>query len=307
MINLNKQESDIDSRRMPIIITVDNEKRIIDSNKSSNSIFGLGQINTSTIIRRPSVINTDTDTVSSSSVESGSIDTFDSSLDSYSSDESDATRTDSSKEWTLTVSLNKNGKKYNILFKHVKKKKDIIEVKYNYYIGETITGFDKNSPFISMLVNRRNRQCEVGPMRHIAAFVSDLGIENKFTNWAFGKFAIGENSDRVRYGNNKLSTHAEIDALKKLDNLIRVRRCKKQNKMDLVVIRVNKSGNLCESAPCYHCTKELSESKVVSINKLYFSRYDGTITCIKFSDWLKNDNFHVSKGWKRICDERSCK
>ena len=130
--------------------------------------------------------------------------------------------------------------------------------------------------------------------------VNDLEFQNKFTSWAFGKLAIGENSERMRFGNDKLTTHAEIDALKKLDNLIRVKKCKKNKKMDLVVIRINKSGNLCESAPCYHCTKELERSKVVKINNLYFSRSDGTIICIKFSEWLKNENFHISKGWRNF-------
>jgi hypothetical protein len=36
----------------------------------------------------------------------------------------------------------------------------------------------------------------------------------------------------------------------------------------------------------------------VNINKLYFSRADGSITCIKFSDWIKKEDHHVSKGWK---------
>jgi hypothetical protein len=139
----------------------------------------------------------------------------------------------------------------------------------------------------------------MGPSCHIAAFIPDLGMKNKFTNWAFGKLAIGENSERMRFGNNNLSTHAEMDALKKLDGLFRVKKCKKE-KMDLIVIRVNKSGDLCESAPCYHCTKELQNTKVVSINKLYFSRWDGTITCVKFSEWVKNDKYHISKGWRML-------
>ena len=71
-----------------------------------------------------------------------------------------------------------------------------------------------------------------------------------------------------------------------------IQKCKKQ-KMDLVVIRVNKSGNLLESAPCFHCTRELQNSKVVTINKLYFSRWDGTITCIKFSEWLKKSKSRI--------------
>lgn len=226
---------------------------------------------------------------SSSTIESTSFDSFDGSIDISSSDESDMHDLENFKK------INKEVKPLKYPYKKKKSNLEVIELKY--YNGETTSEFNKFSPFINMLINRRIRFCDLGPSCHIAAFVPDLGIENKFINWAFGKMAIGENSERLRFGNTRLSTHAEMDALRKLDNLIRVKKCKKQ-KMDLVVIRVNKSGNLCESAPCYHCTKELSNSSMVVINKLYFSRSNGTITCIKFSDWLKNKNFHISKGWK---------
>lgn len=254
-----------------------NIDRIINFTESSNSIFGNDQI-------KVDVHD------SFSSTESTSIDSVDSLKEAYSSDENEIYY----KKWDSNINTNKNCKPKFKCKKNISNNK--IKQHIN-YIGETVSEFNKNSPFINMLINKRIHFCELGPSCHIAAFVPDLGIENKFTNWAFGKIAIGENSERMRYGNYKLSTHAEIDALKKLVNLIRVKRCKKQ-KMDLIVIRVNKSGNLCESAPCYHCTKELSKSSIVTINKIYFSRCDGTISCIKYSDWLKNDKFHISKGWK---------
>lgn len=104
-----------------------------------------------------------------------------------------------------------------------------------------------------------------------------------------------------------MTTHAEMDALRKFEELIRIKKIKKKSKMDLIVIRVNKSGNLAESAPCYHCTKELNNANI-TINKLYFSRSDGTITCVKFSDWVINGTAHVSKGWKWLSSLNcSCK
>ena len=90
-----------------------------------------------------------------------------------------------------------------------------------------------------------------------------------------------------------------MDVLQKAKALIRCKKIKK-NKMDLIVIRINKSGKLCESAPCYHCTRELSINNIIDINKLYYSRADGTITCVKFSDWLENGTSHISKGWKFV-------
>jgi hypothetical protein len=228
---------------------------------------------------------------SRSIAESTNFDSSESLRDISSSDESDKNN-----ELENFNKFIKTKKTLNNIYK--KKKSNEVEVnETRNYIGGTTSEFNKFSPFINMLINRRIRFSELGPSCHIAAFVPDFGIENKYASWAFGKIAIGENSERNRFGNAQLSTHAEMDALRKLDNLIRVKKCKKQ-KMDLVVIRVNKVGNLCESAPCYHCTQELSKSQMVTINKLYFSRNNRTITCIKFSDWLTNKNLHISKGWR---------
>jgi hypothetical protein len=112
-----------------------------------------------------------------------------------------------------------------------------------------------------------------------------------------GKAVIGENSDKPLYSNSKIKTHAEMEALNKAKALLRCGKLKK-NKMNLIVLRINKLGQLCESAPCFHCSKELAENNFIQIDRLYYSRNDGTITCIKFDDWTKSGNSHVSKGWK---------
>jgi uncharacterized CHY-type Zn-finger protein len=88
-----------------------------------------------------------------------------------------------------------------------------------------------------------------------------------------------------------------MDALNKVKDLLRCRKIKK-NKMDLIVLRINKSGELCESAPCFHCTQELAKNNFVQIEKLYFSRSGGSITCVKFDEWICSGTTHVSKGWK---------
>ena len=101
------------------------------------------------------------------------------------------------------------------------------------------------------------------------------------------KVVIGENSERSLYGNHMIKTHAEVDALHKIESMVRCKKIKKQ-KMNLIVLRINKSGKLCESAPCYHCTNFLQKTQYININKLYYSRSDGTITCIKFSDFFSS-------------------
>ena len=112
-----------------------------------------------------------------------------------------------------------------------------------------------------------------------------------------GKAVIGENSNKPLYSNSKINTHAEMDALNRATGLLRCKKMKK-NKMNLIVLRINKLGELCESAPCYHCTKQLGENSFIQIDKLYYSRSDGTITCIKFDEWLTNGTNHISKGRK---------
>lgn len=119
-----------------------------------------------------------------------------------------------------------------------------------------------------------------------------------------GKIVMGENSDKPLYSNKKIKTHAEMDALNKVKGLLKCQKIKK-NKMNLVVIRVSKLGDLCESAPCFHCTQELANNEHIQINKLYFSRADGSITCVKFNDWISCGTSHVSKGWKWLA-KNSC-
>jgi hypothetical protein len=113
------------------------------------------------------------------------------------------------------------------------------------------------------------------------------------------KVVIGENSDKPLYSNTKINTHAEMDALNKIKDIFSRGKIKQnKNKMDLVVLRVNKLGQLCQSAPCHHCMKELKKNNIIKISKLYFSKDDGTITCVKFDEWFENGNAYVSKGWK---------
>lgn len=110
---------------------------------------------------------------------------------------------------------------------------------------------------------------------------------------------IGENSDKPLFSNEKIKTHAEMSGLTKVMKSIKCKKIKNK-KMNLIVLRINKSGELCESAPCYHCTKILAENKSITINNLYFSRNDKTITCVKFNDWSKSGLSTMSKGWKYL-------
>ena len=76
----------------------------------------------------------------------------------------------------------------------------------------------------------------------------------------------------------------------------------KNKKMDLIVLRVTKNGKLSQSAPCFHCTFQLSNSNLININRLYYSASENTIDCIKFSDWISKGTNHVSKSRRHKCN-----
>ena len=161
------------------------------------------------------------------------------------------------------------------------------------------TDISKDNEMIDFLINKKMNSI-MGEWRHIAVFVPNLMNAIRLVKQV-GKsqIAIGINSDKSLYGNQYIKTHAEIAALQKLENMIKNKKIKKLH-MDLIVIRINQSGELRESGPCYHCTNKLRKNKNIKLNKLYYSRHDGSVSCIKFSDWFKRDNIHVSKGWRRI-------
>jgi hypothetical protein len=139
---------------------------------------------------------------------------------------------------------------------------------------------------INELIENRDKSMK---SYHIASFVP-----TKNTNFN----VVGINSNRMPRSNNNITTHAEVMAILNIENCIRCKRTKHKH-MDLVVIRVDKSGNLRESAPCHHCTLELMRFSLITISKLYYSNSNGEIVCMKFSDWLSKDVVkNLSSGYK---------
>ena len=164
----------------------------------------------------------------------------------------------------------------------------------------------KDTPLVNFLIEKRINQRHLGSFSHVAAFVTDKFLFNEI---APKKIIIGENSDKPLNAGCKIKIHAEMDALQRFKGKLKCRKIKKNkiNKVDLIVLRVNKNGCLCESAPCYHCTKELIGDNIININNLYFSKSDGTIICIKFNDWIELDSRYISKGWKWYIKTKSNK
>jgi cytidine deaminase len=105
----------------------------------------------------------------------------------------------------------------------------------------------------------------------------------------------GENSSReVRDGCN-YGTHAEMDAIKKLKKVGK----KKGTKLNLIVIRIDKEGNLKNSLPCFKCLQYLSNvSYGYHIKSIYYSNDDGNIEMVKLSKLLNSDKKHVSRRFR---------
>ena len=95
------------------------------------------------------------------------------------------------------------------------------------------------------------------------------------------------------------SIHAEIDAYNKLirGKYANARKIKKE-KIDLIVIRINKNGELKQSRPCKHCINKLINMANYKIGKVYYSDENGNIVSETLTDLINNSNY-VTSGNKR--------
>jgi len=92
--------------------------------------------------------------------------------------------------------------------------------------------------------------------------------------------------------NNKGSVHAEIALIEKHKHRI-------PDKINMLVIRMTKTGKLCESRPCYHCMMQLLESGI-NIKYIYYSTASGEIHRERFSiKMLFSDKTYISLGNRR--------
>lgn len=92
--------------------------------------------------------------------------------------------------------------------------------------------------------------------------------------------------------NVKLSIHAEIDALFKLDQRLLTKG------MDILIIRIGKSDKLRNSRPCNSCIDKLQQK---GIRKAYYSDGNGEIVC-EFIDHMTK--MHISSGNKYLMQNK---
>ena len=110
----------------------------------------------------------------------------------------------------------------------------------------------------------------------------------------------------LSYGTNKMGDsdgitpgiHAECDAIEKL---VPLKKKKKLENINLLVIRVSGKNKLQSSKPCGNCIykmKILPEKKGYKIKNIYYSDSDGSIVKTNLYN-LDNEEKHYSTYYKR--------
>ncbi len=118
------------------------------------------------------------------------------------------------------------------------------------------------------------------------------------------KIIMGENSAR-KLGSCPISTHAEMDVLRKLYKTTQAPTGNKRiEKFDVLVIRISKTGKLGASRPCFHCINSMVNTSIVKIQNVYYSTNDGKIIKEKLDNMLDSDLTIVSTGWRVRTNKR---
>jgi cytidine deaminase len=108
----------------------------------------------------------------------------------------------------------------------------------------------------------------------------------------------GENQHKGNCTDSYKSVHAEENAINKLRQLPRH---KKNKRVDLLVIRVNKSGTLGSSKPCIHCLLRLYSllpEKGYILDTIYYSNREGIIENATLTNLLNSEEFHMTRYYK---------
>jgi hypothetical protein len=115
--------------------------------------------------------------------------------------------------------------------------------------------------------------------------------------------ALGENSIREARRGCGYSLHAEMDAIRKLPPL-RMRGRKKE--ITLLVIRIDRHGNLKNSAPCFKCLeyiKRVNCTTSYSIKEVCYSDENGNIVIKKAIDLINAKVKHISLRFRKNIHE----
>jgi hypothetical protein len=113
----------------------------------------------------------------------------------------------------------------------------------------------------------------------------------------FSLLSYGENTYKLNAP--VMSLHAEESAIRRLPTLPKKRRLKK---VDMLVVRVSKTGCVGCSKPCEHCLLELARrlpTKGYCIGTLYYTDATGSIVANSLINlWEDADGRHTSRYYR---------
>lgn len=109
------------------------------------------------------------------------------------------------------------------------------------------------------------------------------------------KLSDGSNSTREAYSGCCYAEHAEVSAIKNLKRKHKNSKNKRKKRVNMLVIRVNNSGQLCNSKPCAKCLEHMAyQLKSFIIVKIYYSDNNGDIVVSKLSTLIEEQDKHLS-------------
>jgi hypothetical protein len=107
------------------------------------------------------------------------------------------------------------------------------------------------------------------------------------------KVAYGVNSKREARAGCCYGLHAEMDAIRKLPPTYGSRIIT----LDLIIVRIGKTGVLKNSGPCFKCLEHLNRMKNKTnyrVKYIYYSDSSGNVKRVKFMDLLMSGDKHMS-------------
>lgn len=115
---------------------------------------------------------------------------------------------------------------------------------------------------------------------------------------------MGINSSRQARSGCKYSRHAEVDAITRLpppEDRGKRKNSKYRKVVDILVIRVTRSGMIRRSDPCFMCIKHMHNIKSYRIRNVYFSNEIGEIEKHTLEELtaVPDDEKHVSCRFKK--------
>lgn len=109
---------------------------------------------------------------------------------------------------------------------------------------------------------------------------------------------IGENSMRDLYDGCCYGRHAEMEVIQKL---FKNNKIKRKRNITLIVIRIDREGNLRNSMPCTKCVDYMMQTNRRRLHKIvniYYSNTDGNVELTTLGKLAEKHTGHLSKRFR---------